>query len=117
MWLDRGLEPGSPKYKLDIASARPSGPGHLKCLLTERIIGPGHAKTCLISYASNKGADQPVHPCSLINTFVVCCLDSMRCILAISNVSRFWLASVAEQAGLNLTWSKIPTDTFLHDMA
>ena len=25
--------------------------------------------------------------------------------------------SVAEQAGLNLTWSKIPKDTFLHDVA
>ena len=44
------------------------------------------------------------------------CLDSI-CILAISKVSRFLLASVAEQAGLNLTWSKIPEDTFLHDMA
>ena len=41
----------------------------------------------------------------------------MTCILAISKVSRFWLASVAEQAGLNLTWSKIPEDTFLRDMA
>ena len=54
-------------------------------------------------YANNKGADQPAHPHSLISTFVVCCLDSMICILAISKVSRFELASVAEQAGLNLT--------------
>ena len=23
------------------------------------IIGPGHAKTCLMTYANNKGADQP----------------------------------------------------------
>ena len=41
----------------------------------------------------------------------------MICILAISKSSRFKLASVAEQAGLNLTWSKIPEDTFSHDVA
>ena len=51
--------------------------------------GPGHAKTCLMPYANNKGADQPAHPRSLISTFVVRCLDSMICILAISKVSRF----------------------------
>ena len=50
---------------------------------------PGHAKTWLIPYANNKGADQPAHPGSLISTFVVRCLDSMICILAISKVSRF----------------------------
>ena len=33
-----------------------------------------------------------------------------------SKVSRFWLASVAEQAGLNLTWSKIPEDIFSRDV-
>ena len=57
---------------------------------------------CLMVYANN----------SLISTFVVRCLDSMTRVLAISKVSRFYLASVAEQAGLNLTWSKIPEDTF-----
>ena len=40
-------------------------------------------------YANNKGTDQPAHP----------------------------LASVAEQAGLNLTRSKIPDDTFSCDVA
>ena len=68
-------------------------------------------------YANNKGADQLEHPCSPISTFVVHFLDSIICILAISKVSRFQLASVAEQAGLNLTWSKIPEDTFSHDVA
>ena len=68
-------------------------------------------------YANNKGADQPAHPRSLISTFIVRCLDCMICILALSNVSRYWLASVAEQAGLNLTWSKIPEDTFSRDVA
>ena len=67
--------------------------------------GPGHAKMCLMAYANNKGTDKPAHPRSLISTFIVRCLDSMISILAISKVSRFLLASVAEQAGLNLTWS------------
>ena len=72
---------------------------------------------CLMPYANNKGTDQPAHPCSLISTFVVHCLKSVICILAISKVSRFWLASVAEQAGLNLTMSKIFEDTFSRDVA
>ena len=72
---------------------------------------------CLMPYANNKGADQPVHPRSLTSTFVVRCLDSMICILAISEVSRFQLFSVAEQASMNLTWSKIPEDTFSRDVA
>ena len=59
---------------------------------------------CLMPYKNNKGADQPVHPRSLISTVVVRCEDSMICVLAISKVSRFKLVSVAEQAGLNLTW-------------
>ena len=68
-------------------------------------VGTGHAKMCLIPYANNKGADQPAHPRSLISTFVVRCLDSMIFILALSKVSKFQLASVAEQTGLNLTFS------------
>ena len=47
------------------------------------LIGPGHAKICLMPYANNKGADQPAQSDS---TFVVRCLDSMICILAISKV-------------------------------
>ena len=70
-----------------------------------------------MSYANNKGADQPAHPRSLISTFVVRSLDSTICILAISEVSRFQLASVAEQASMNLTWSKIPEGTFSRDVA
>ena len=55
----------------------------------KRICGPGHANMCLMPYANNKDADQPAHPPSLISAFVVRCLDSMICILAISKVSRF----------------------------
>ena len=38
---------------------------------------PGHEKMCLMSYANNKGADQPAHPRSLISAIVVRCLDSI----------------------------------------
>ena len=79
--------------------------------------GPGHAKMYLMACANNKGADQPVHPCRLISTIIVRCLDSMMCILAMSKVSRFQLVSVTEQAGWNVTWSKIPEDTFSRDVA
>ena len=50
------------------------------------LYGPGHAKTCLKPYTNNEGADQPAHSRNLISTFVVRCLDSMICILAISKV-------------------------------
>ena len=79
---------------------------------TSYMYWPGHAKMRLMSYAKNKGADEPAHPYSLISTFVVRCLDSMICIFAIYKVSGFLLASVVVQAGLNLTWSKSPKTHF-----
>ena len=51
------------------------------------IIESGHEKMCLISYANNKGADQPVHPRSLISGFVVHCLDSIS-LDSIAEISR-----------------------------
>ena len=74
---------------------------------------PGHEKTCLMSYANNKGADQPAHPRSLISTFVVRCLDSIITLVSISEISSLYLVSVAAQAGLCLTWLKIPKTGFL----
>ena len=56
---------------------------------------PGNEKMCLMSYANNKGADQPVF-----------------------NISRFYsrnsktFASVAVQTGLCLPWSETSEDTF-----
>ena len=50
--------------------------------------------------------------CSLLRS-----IDSMICILAISKVSRLYLVSIAEHAGLSLTCSKIPEDMFSRDMA
>ena len=32
-------------------------------------------RKCVLCHANNKGADQPVHPHSLISAFVVRCLD------------------------------------------
>ena len=49
----------------------------LKYTLNRKAYEPGHEKMCLMSYANNKGVDQPAHPRSLISTFVVRCLDSI----------------------------------------
>ena len=73
---------------------------------------PGHEKMCLMSYANNKGADQPAHPRSLISPFVVHCLDSIISLDSIAEISRLQLASVAAQAGLCLAWSETIEDTF-----
>ena len=43
----------------------------------QNVYEPGHEKLCLMSYANNKGADQPAHQRSLISAFVVRCLDSI----------------------------------------
>ena len=42
----------------------------------------------VMSYANNKGADQPVHLRSLISTFVVHCLDSIISLDSIAEISR-----------------------------
>ena len=47
---------------------------------------PHHEKTCLMSYANNKDADQPVHPSSLISIFVICCLDSIMSLVVLGAV-------------------------------
>ena len=70
-----------------------------------------------MSYANNKGADQPARPRSLISAFVVRCLDSVMSLVSVTKISSLMLASVAEQASLNLTWSETPEDTFSHDEA
>ena len=59
--------------------------GVMFCSLYE----PGHEKMCLMSYANNKGADQPAHPRSLISAFVVRCLiDSIISLDSIAEISR-----------------------------
>ena len=72
---------------------------------------------CLMSYANNKGTDQPTHLRGLISAFVVCCLDSVMSLVSVIKISSLMLASVAEQASLSLTWSETSEDTFSHDEA
>ena len=38
---------------------------------------PQYEKDLFMPYVNNKGADQPAHPRSLINTFIVHCLDGI----------------------------------------
>ena len=55
-----------------------------------------------------------LHICALlISALVVRCLDSIIPLVAISEISRLYLASVAEQTGLCLTWSENPKTGFL----
>ena len=70
-----------------------------------------------MSYANNKGADQPARPRSLISAFVVRFIDSPMSLVSVTKVASLMLASVAEQASLSLTWSETPVDTFSHDEA
>ena len=70
-----------------------------------------------MSYANNKGADQPAHLRSLNSAFVVRCLDSIISIDSIAEISRLLLASVAAQAGLCLAWLETPEDTFCRVVA
>ena len=53
---------------------------HLAHMQFYYIIEPGLENTCL-SYANNKGVDQPAHPRSLISAIAVRCLDSITHIL------------------------------------
>ena len=64
-------------------------------------------------YANSKDADQPAHPCNLIGAFVVHCLDSIIPLVSISKISSLYLASVAAQGGLCLTWLQTPKTGFL----
>ena len=48
--------------------------------------GPRREKTCLLWFANNKGADQPAHPRSLINAFVIRFLESNICKLATGKI-------------------------------
>ena len=44
------------------------------CIIT---YGPQRDKTCLLGFATNKGADHPAHTCRLISTFVIRFLESI----------------------------------------
>ena len=67
-------------------------------------------------YANNKGADQPAHARSLINTFVVRCLDSIIPLVSISEISSLYLVSVAAQAGFCPIWWQTPENRVSSDV-
>ena len=68
-------------------------------------------ETCLLSFANNKGTDQPAHPRSLISAFVIRFLESTIYNLATSKI--FQLVSVADESGLSLALSGTPKTGFL----
>ena len=70
-------------------------------------------KTCLRGFANNKGADQPAHPRSLISVYVICLLKRIISRLATSEISLFYLVSVAEETGLSLALSETPKTDFV----
>ena len=75
--------------------------------------GPFHDKSCLWGFASNKGADQPAHARRLISAFVIRLLESMISLFASSEISIFYLVSVAKETGLSLALSETPKTGFL----
>ena len=54
---------------------------------------------------------------SVLSDQRLCCSLLSISLVSISEVSSLYLASVAVQAGLSLTWSQIPEDRFSHDKA
>ena len=59
-------------------------------------------------YMNNKGADQPAHSRSVVSTFVVHFLDSIKSLVSISEITSLLLGSGAAQVGLCLTLLKTP---------
>ena len=65
--------------------------------------------------ANNKGADQLAHPRSLISAFAIYKLNSIVSKLAPSEISLFYLVSVAEKAGFGMI-SETPKTGFVASM-
>ena len=65
-------------------------------------------KSDIVAFKQQKAdsAEQHAHPHSLISAFVIRCLLSIIVKLAMSKISIFKLASVAEQAGLSIRPNK-----------
>ena len=62
--------------------------------------------------ANNKGADQLAHPRSLISAFAIHKLNSIVSKLAPSEISLFYLVSVAEGTGFGMILSEKAEDRF-----
>ena len=71
----------------------------------------------VLPLVNNKGADQTEHPRCLISAFVVRCLDRIIPLVSILEISSLYLASLAAQVGLCLTWSETPKSMFSRDEA
>ena len=92
------------------------GTGFYKFILIKNIWifnGATSWENRFMTYANKKGTDQTAHSRSLICTFVVHCLDRIIPLVSISKFSSLYLASVAAQAGLCLTWLQTPNTGFL----
>ena len=63
-------------------------------------------------FATNKGADQPAHLCSLISAFVIPFLESTISKVATSHISIFFLVSVAKETDLSFALSETPKTGF-----
>ena len=100
-----------PLYKCRVFAETPYAESWI--LLNLLIIWATSWENMFLPHATNKGADQPAHPRSLISTFVVRCLVSIKPLVAISEMSSLYLASVAAQTGLSLTLSQTPKTGFL----
>ena len=66
--------------------------------------------------ANNKGADQLTHPRSLISAFAIHKLNSIVSKLAPSEISLFYLVSVAEKAGFGMILSETLKTGFVASM-
>ena len=62
---------------------------------------------------TNKVADQPAHPRSLISAIAIRLLESMIAKVATCKLSIFLLVAVAEQTGLDITRSETIKECFL----
>ena len=74
------------------------------------LFGSQRKKSCLQGFANNKGPDQHAQSekCLFIRS-----LESNISKLATGGISIFYLVFVAEQAGLNLTFSETPKTGFV----
>ena len=84
-----------------------------KVLLLCSLYGLRREKNLSSGLANNKGADQPAHPRSQISAFVIRLLKRIISRLATSEISLFYLGSVAEETGLSLALSETPKTGFL----
>ena len=77
--------------------------------------GPRREKNGLQRFVNNKGADQPAHTRRLTSAFVIHLLERIISKLASSEISIFYLVSVAVETGSSLAFLENPEDRFSHD--